>query len=94
VTSTLPSLMLVVTAAWLLIMAGSLIIFRGIVPIPDLFGGSGGAIATSVVKTILAVALVLLWAWILVKLRDAYVRRKLFPETRSETVRASPEPPL
>ncbi len=71
-------------AAWLLILAGSVIVFRGIAPIPDLFEGGMGVIVTAVLKAFLAALLVLLWVWVLVKLRNMYVMRKLLSEHGSD----------
>ena len=70
------ALFLIILAAWVLIFLGSFIIFKLVVPIPD-FEGFGGAMVSAVLKALLATSLVLLWIFILIKLRDAYVKSRL-----------------
>lgn len=77
--STLRPLMAILFTSWLLILAGSVIVFRIIVPVPDLFEGRIGVIFTAVLKALASVVLVLAWVWVMVKLRNLYVRRLLKP---------------
>ncbi|MBI2184834.1 MAG: hypothetical protein HYU39_07750 [Thaumarchaeota archaeon] len=77
--STLRPLMMILFATWLLILGGSVIVFKLIVPIPDLYEGRIGLIVTAILKAGASVALVLVWVWIMVNLRNLYVKRILKP---------------
>lgn len=74
----LPLLGLLLTA-WILVFIGSIVIFNVIVPIPQILPGRGGTVLTSVVKALLSIALVSIWLFIMIRLRDFYFKRKLLP---------------
>ena len=75
-TKTIKPLALIVIVSWAMILLGSFVVFKLIVPIPD-SDGYAGAIASAILKALLATIMVSLWLFILVKLRDAYVGRRL-----------------
>lgn len=67
--STFYLLALLITA-WLLILIGSIIIFKLIVPIPNLAEGREGILLTAIIKALLSTILVIIWILIFVKLRN------------------------
>jgi ethanolamine transporter EutH len=76
--------MWIFAAAWLLILAGAVIVFRVIVPLTicDCF-------ANSVAKGVLATLLSVVWLSILVAMRNLVVRRTLMKKKEEETVSKS-----
>lgn len=71
------SLMGILGFSWILVFLGSYIIFKLIEPIPDIMPGLEGRIITSLLKVALSAAFSGLWIYIMVKLRDLYVGRRL-----------------
>jgi hypothetical protein len=62
---------------WALIILGAFILIRIVAPI----NLEAGDIASSVLKAAIALSLVAAWIWILVTLKNAYVRRRLTAKT-------------
>jgi len=62
-----------VVIMWALIMLGAFILIRIIAPIHL----EAGDVASSVLKAAIALSMVAVWIWILVTLKNAYVRRRL-----------------
>ncbi len=61
---------------WVLVLIGAIIIFEFIVPL-QLVMGDYSLIVTSFVKILLSVVLVLIWVYILYKLTEIYLVRKI-----------------
>lgn len=62
-----------VVIMWALIILGAFILLRIVAPIQL----EAGDIASSAVKAAIAASMVVLWIWILVALKNAYIRRRL-----------------
>lgn len=58
---------------WGLIVLGAFLLLKIVAPIQL----EAGDIASSVVKAAIALSMVILWIWILVALKNAYIRRRL-----------------
>jgi hypothetical protein len=58
---------------WALIILGGFILLKIIAPIQL----EAGDTASSIVKAVVAISMVILWIWILVALKNAYMRRRL-----------------
>jgi len=58
---------------WALIILGAFILIRIVAPIQL----EAGDIASSTLKAAIAVSMVVIWIWILVALKNAYIRRRL-----------------
>lgn len=61
---------------WALIIVGGFILIRIVAPIEL----EAGEIASSVLKAAIAISMVIIWIWILVLLKNTYVRRRLTAE--------------
>ncbi len=61
---------------WALIILGGFILIRIVAPIEL----EAGEIASSVLKAAIAISMVIIWIWILVLLKNTYVRRRLTAE--------------
>ena len=72
----LTPLLAILSILWILILAGSYIIFQYIAPIPDMLGASG-RFYTAVLKLVASGLLVAAWLYIMIRLRDTMVKRKL-----------------
>ncbi len=77
-------IIILISAVWLIIFAGSYAIFRVIVPLPDLYPGLQGRIITSIIKVTLSGLLVLLWLYTMLKLRNYYVVRRILAKSEEE----------
>jgi len=62
-----------VVIMWALIILGAFILIRIVAPIQL----EAGDIASSALKAAIAVSMVVIWIWILVALKNAYIRRRL-----------------
>jgi len=62
-----------VVIMWALIILGAFILLRIVAPIEL----EAGDIASSVLKAVIAVLMVAAWIWILITLKNAYMRRRL-----------------
>jgi hypothetical protein len=58
---------------WALIILGGFILIRIVAPIQL----EAGDIASSVLKAVVAISMVVIWIWIIVFLKNSYVRRWL-----------------
>jgi len=67
----------IIAAVWLLIFAGSFIIFMLIVPLPNVLPGSAGMFLTAVLKVGLSALLTAIWIYVMLMLRNIYVRRRI-----------------
>ncbi len=61
---------------WALIILGGFILIRIVAPIQL----EAGDIASSLLKATVAISMVIIWIWILVLLKNTYVRRRLTAE--------------
>ncbi len=61
-----------VAIMWALIILGGFILIRIVAPIH-----LGYEVASSVLKAAIAASMVVFWIWILVALKNAYIRRRL-----------------
>ncbi|MGH9878712.1 MAG: hypothetical protein ACRD5H_13835 [Nitrososphaerales archaeon] len=61
---------------WALIIVGGFILIRIVAPIQL----EAGDIASSLLKATVAISMVIIWIWILVLLKNIYVRRRLTAE--------------
>ncbi|MGH9922135.1 MAG: hypothetical protein ACRD38_05235 [Nitrososphaerales archaeon] len=61
---------------WALIILGGFILIRIVAPIQL----EAGDIASSLLKAAVAISMVIVWIWILVLLKNTYVRRRLTAE--------------
>jgi hypothetical protein len=64
------SLIVLIFIAWLLIILGSVIIFKLIVPIPNITQEREGILITAIIKALLSTMLVITWVLLFIKLRD------------------------
>lgn len=62
---------------WVLLVAGGFILLKVVAPIEL----EAGAFATSVFKAVVAISLVVIWLYILVAIKNSYIKRKLVSET-------------
>lgn len=62
-----------VVIMWALIILGGFILIRIVAPIHLEYG----EVALSVLKAAIAASMVVFWIWILVALKNAYIRRRL-----------------
>lgn len=62
-----------VVMMWALIILGAFILLKIVAPIEL----EAGDIASSVLKAVIAVSMVAAWIWILITLKNAYIRRRL-----------------
>lgn len=62
-----------IVAMWALIILGGFILVKIVSPIEL----EAGAVASSALKAVIAIAMVIAWVWILVALKNAYMRRRL-----------------
>ena len=58
---------------WALIIVGGFILIKIVAPIEL----EAGDIASSALKAVIAISMVIIWIWILVLLKNTYVRRRL-----------------
>ncbi len=75
--SRLTPIIVLITAVWLMIFVGSYAIFQIIVPLPDFYPGLQGRIVTSIFKASTSGLLVLFWLYLMLNLRNFYVRRRI-----------------
>ena len=62
-----------VVIMWALIVLGGFVLLRIVAPIQL----EAGEMASSALKAVIAVSMVVVWIWILVALKNAYIRRRL-----------------
>lgn len=62
-----------VVIMWALIILGGFILIRIVAPIQL----ESGEMASSALKAAIAISMVVVWIWILVVLKNAYIRRRL-----------------
>ena len=62
-----------VVVMWALIIFGGYILIRVVAPIQL----EAGDIASSVLKAVIAISMVIIWIWILVTLKNTYTKRRL-----------------
>ncbi|MFY3740921.1 MAG: hypothetical protein HMLIMOIP_001366 [Candidatus Nitrosomirales archaeon] len=62
-----------VVVMWALIIFGGYILIRVVAPIEL----ESGDIASSVLKAVIAISMVIIWIWILVTLKNTYTKRRL-----------------
>ena len=62
-----------VVVMWALIIFGGYILIRVVAPIQL----EAGDIASSVLKAVIAISMVVIWIWILVTLKNTYTKRRL-----------------
>lgn len=84
--SRLLPLIALITVAWLMIFMGSYVIFRLIVPIPDITPNLGGRIFTSIFKVGTSGFIALFWLYVMLKLRNFYVRRRLLGSKKNSSL--------
>ncbi len=77
-------LLVLITATWLLIFIGSYVIFKIIVPLPEIYPGFLGKVLTEIVKVALSGVMTFLWLYAMWKLRNFYVRRRLLSRSEDE----------
>ena len=68
----LPALIAILTAAWLLILLGAVVIFNYIVPF-SLFHSYADSVAKGIFGTVVG----LLWLFAMAKMKDYFVRKKI-----------------
>jgi hypothetical protein len=67
---------------WSLIVLGGYILIKVVAPIHL----EAGEIASSILKAVIALSMVVFWIWILIALMNTYVKRKLVdPKKQSRT---------
>lgn len=71
-------LIVVILLTWILMLAGTYVIFTVIVPLPFLIPAFRGTIAISALQSLAAVLVVLAWLYSMLKIRNIYARRKLW----------------
>ena len=76
--------MVLITATWLLIFIGSYVIFKIIVPLPDIYPSFLGRILTEIIKVGLSGVMTFLWLYAMWKIRNFYVRRRLLSRGEDE----------
>jgi hypothetical protein len=62
-----------VVVMWALIIFGGFILIKVVAPIQL----ESGEIASSVLKAVIAISMVVIWIWILVTLKNSYTKRRL-----------------
>ncbi len=62
-----------VVVMWALIIFGGFILIKVVAPIQL----EAGDIASSVLKAVIAISVVIIWIWILVTLKNTYTKRRL-----------------
>ena len=62
-----------VVVMWALIIFGGFILIKVVAPIEL----ESGDIASSVLKAVIAISMVVIWIWILVTLKNTYTKRRL-----------------
>jgi len=62
-----------VVVMWALIIFGGYILIKIVAPIQL----EAGDIASSVLKAVIAISMVIIWIWILVTLKNTYTKRRL-----------------
>jgi len=62
-----------VIVMWALIIFGGYILIKVVAPIQL----ESGDIASSVLKAVIAISMVIIWIWILVTLKNTYTKRRL-----------------
>lgn len=62
-----------VVVMWALIIFGGYILIKVVAPIQL----ESGDIASSVLKAVIAISMVIIWIWILVALKNTYTKRRL-----------------
>ncbi|MBI2938066.1 MAG: hypothetical protein HYY22_07665 [Thaumarchaeota archaeon] len=77
-------LLVLITATWLLIFVGSYVIFKIIVPLPEIYPGFLGQILTEIIKVALSGVMTFLWLYAMWKLRNFYVHRRLLSRSEDE----------
>jgi len=71
----------ILAVAWIIVFLGMIIIFKFIVPMPDIILGGFGAVITAVLKALMATALGITWLLIMIWLRNMYAKRKVLRRT-------------
>ena len=62
-----------VVVMWALIIFGGYILIKVVAPIQL----EAGDIASSVLKAVIAISMVIIWIWILITLKNTYTKRRL-----------------
>lgn len=82
--SRLLPLITLITVVWLLIFIGSYAIFRLIVPLPNISNSLEGRLFTSIFKVGASGLIVTLWIYVMLKIRNIYVKRRIYSKPEEE----------